>query len=148
MPAIETTGYALIRSVESTFDDAVADVTSALAAEGFGILTTIDVQATLKAKLDLGVAPYTILGACNPQLASRGLAIEPDLGVLLPCNVVVRREGDRTIIAAMEPLAAMALAGNPGLGPIATEARDRLWRAIESVVDRPRAAPPSENDAA
>ena len=105
-------------------------------------------QATLKAKLDLAVAPYTILGACNPQLASRGLAIEPDLGVLLPCNVVVRREGDRTIIAAMEPLAAMALAGNPELEPIATEARDRLRRAIASVAERPRVAKPSAGAAA
>ncbi len=147
MPAVETTRYALTRSVESTFDDAVADVTAALAAEGFGILTTIDVQATLKAKLDLGVLPYTILGACNPQLASRGLAIEPDLGVLLPCNVVVRREGARSIIAAMEPLAAMALAGNPELEPIAAEARDRLQRAIASVPDRPHLAQQPEREA-
>ena len=147
MPAIETTSYALVRSVESTFDDAVADVTSALAAEGFGILTTIDVQATLKAKLDLDIAPYTILGACNPQLASRGLAIEPDLGVLLPCNVVVWREGDRTILAATEPLAALALAGNSELEPIATEARDRLQRAIASVADRRHVVQPSEGEA-
>ncbi len=94
------------------------------------------------------MAPYTILGACNPQLASRGLALEPDLGVLLPCNVVVRREGDRTIIAAMEPLAALALAGNPELEPIAAEARDRLRRAISSVIERPRIAKPSAGAAA
>ena len=148
MPPIETTDYALVRSVESTFGDAVADVASALAAEGFGILTTIDVQATLKAKLGVDVAPYTILGACNPELASRGLAIEPDLGVLLPCNVVVRREGDRTIIAAMEPLAALALAGNPELEPIATEARDRLERAIERVPHRRPAGQPFEGEVA
>jgi uncharacterized protein (DUF302 family) len=147
MPPVTITAYAITRTVDSTFDDAVSDVTSALAAEGFGILTTIDVQATLKAKLDLDVAPYTILGACNPQLASRGLVIEPDLGVLLPCNVVVRREGDRTILAAMEPLAALALAGNPELEPIATEARDRLQRAIASVADRRHVVQPSEGEA-
>ena len=143
MPPVTFTPYAITRTVGSTFDDAVADVTTALAAQGFGILTTIDVQATLKAKLDLDVAPYTILGACNPQLASRGLAIEPDLGVLLPCNVVVRRERDRTVIAAMEPLAAMRLSGNDELEPIAAEARDRVERAISSVADRQRVAPPA-----
>lgn len=148
MPPVTITPYAITRTVESTFDDTVADVTAALGAEGFGILTTIDVQATLKAKLDVDVAPYTILGACNPQLASRGLAIEPDLGVLLPCNVVVRCEGERTIIAAMEPLAAMTLAGNPELGPIATEARDRIERAIISVGGRPGVARPSAGEPA
>ncbi len=74
-----------------------------------------------------------ILGACNPQLASRGLAIEPDLGVLLPCNVVVRRSGGQTLVAAMEPLAAMRLAGNPDLEPLAAEARDRIERAVASL---------------
>lgn len=127
------TPYAITRTVETPFDETIERVTDALAGEGFGILTTIDVQATMKQKLDLGIAPYTILGACNPQLASRGLAIEPDLGVLLPCNVVVRSDGDRTVIAAMEPLAAMALASNPALEPIATEARERIERAVASI---------------
>ena len=127
------TTYAITRTVDTPFDETVERVIDALAGEGFGILTTIDVQATMKKKLDLAIAPYTILGACNPQLASRGLAIEPDLGVLLPCNVVVRRDGDTTVIAAMEPLAAMALAANPDLEPIATEARERIERAVESI---------------
>jgi uncharacterized protein (DUF302 family) len=130
---MEITAYAMTRTVDASFDDAVEDVTAALAAEGFGVLTTIDVRATLKARLDLEVEPYTILGACNPGLASRGLAIEPDLGVLLPCNVVVRRDGDTTVIAAMEPLAAMRLAANPALEPIAAEARERLERALASL---------------
>lgn len=130
---MEITAYAITRTVDAPFDEAIERVTTALATEGFGILTTIDVQATLKQKLDLDVAPYTILGACNPQLASRGLAIEPDLGVLLPCNVVVRRDGDRTIIAAMEPLAAMRLAGNADLEPLAAEARERIERAVASI---------------
>jgi uncharacterized protein (DUF302 family) len=130
---MEITAYAITRTVDTPFDETIERVTDALAGEGFGILTTIDVQATMKKKLDLPIAPYTILGACNPELASRGLAIEPDLGVLLPCNVVVRRDGDQTVIAAMEPLAAMALAANPDLEPIATEARERIERAVASI---------------
>ncbi len=124
------TAYAITRTIDASFEDAIEHVTAALAAEGFGILTTIDVQATMKKKLDLDVAPYTILGACNPQLASRGLAIEPDLGVLLPCNVIVRRDGDTTIVSAMEPLAAMRLAENTDLEPLASEARERIERAL------------------
>lgn len=130
---MESTAYAIIRSVDASFAEAIERVTGALAEEGFGILTTIDVQATMKQKLDLDIAPYTILGACNPRLASRGLAIEPDLGVLLPCNVVVRRDGDETVIAAMEPIAAMHLAANPALEPLATEAHQRIERAVASM---------------
>ncbi|MBM3676829.1 MAG: DUF302 domain-containing protein [Actinobacteria bacterium] len=125
--------YAILRDLEAPFAETVERVTAALAAEGFGVLTTIDVQATLKAKLDLDVAPYVILGACNPQLASRGLTVEPDLGVLLPCNVVVRSEGDRTHVAAMEPMAALALAANPELEPLAAEARARIERAVRAL---------------
>ena len=130
---MQVTTYAITRTVEAGYDEAIERVTAALAAEGFGILTTIDVAATMKKKLDLDVEPYVILGACNPHLASRGLGIEPDLGVLLPCNVVVRRAGDETIVSAMEPLAAMNLAGNPALEPLATEARERIERAVASL---------------
>jgi uncharacterized protein (DUF302 family) len=130
---MDITAYAITRTVDAGFEEAIEQVTAALAVEGFGILTTIDVQATMKKKLDLDVAPYTILGACNPQLASRGLVIEPDLGVLLPCNVIVRRDGDATIVSAMEPLAAMRLAGNPDLEPLATEARERIERAMQAL---------------
>jgi uncharacterized protein (DUF302 family) len=130
---VETTAYAITRTVDATFGDAIERVTAALAAEGFGVLTTIDVQETMRRKLELEVEPYTILGACNPQLASQGLGMEPDLGVLLPCNVVVRREGARTIVSAMEPLAAMRLAGNPDLEPLAEEARERIERALASI---------------
>jgi len=122
--------YAIVRELDGTFDDAVARVTQALAAEGFGVLTTIDVKATLKQKLDLDVEPYVILGACNPHLASQGLAIEPDLGVLLPCNVVLRATGGGVHVAAMEPLAALHLAENPELEPLAQEARARIERAV------------------
>lgn len=128
--AAEVGAYALTRRVDDSFAAAVERVTAALKEEGFGVLTTIDVQATMKAKLDLDVPPYLILGACNPHLASTGLGIEPDLGVLLPCNVVVRADGDGVVVAAMEPLAAMRLAGNPALEPLAAEARERIERAV------------------
>ncbi len=130
---MEFTAYAITRTVELPFEEAVERVTAALAKEGFGILTTIDVQATLKQKIDLDIAPYVILGACNPQLASQGLALEPDLGVLLPCNVVVRRDDEHTVVAAMEPTAAMGLASNPALEPLAAEARARIERAMASL---------------
>ena len=130
---MQITAYAITRTLDAPFDASVQRVTEALAAEGFGVLTTIEVQATMKQKLDLDVPPYVILGACNPTLARAGLAAEPNLGVLLPCNVVVRTDGDRTAVAAMEPLAAMRLAGNPALEPLAAEARERIERAIASL---------------
>ena len=125
--------YAISRGVDGAFATVVERITAALKDEGFGVLTTIDVQATLKAKLDRDVPPYVILGACNPNLASRGLELEPDLGVLLPCNVVVRETAGGVVVAAMEPLAAMALAGNAKLVPLATEARERIERAVRSL---------------
>ena len=124
--------YAITRELDASFEDTVARITASLAEQGFGVLTTIDVRNTLKKKLDLDVDPYVILGACNPQLASRGLKIEPDLGVLLPCNVVVRSVGQSTHIAAMEPLAALQLADNPELEPLATEARERIQIAVNA----------------
>ncbi len=128
---MDTTAYALTRTVAGSFDEVVERVRTELAAEGFGVLSEIDVQAALQQKLALDIEPYLILGACNPQLASRGIALEPDLGVLLPCNVVVRRADGVTHVAAMEPLAAMRLAANDELEPIAREARERIERAIE-----------------
>ena len=130
---MEITAYAITRTVDLPFDETVERVTAALATEGFGVLTTIDVRETLKRKLDLDIEPYVILGACNPQLASQGLELEPDLGVLLPCNVVVRRDEERTVVAAMEPLAAMGLASNPALEPLAAAARERIERAVASL---------------
>ena len=130
---MKITSYAITRTVDTPFAETIDRVTTALAAEGFGILTTIDVQATMKKKLDLDVAPYVILGACNPNLASKGLEIEPELGVLLPCNVIVREDGARVVVSAMEPLAAMRLAGNEAIEPIATEARERIERAMGAI---------------
>lgn len=130
---MEATTYAVTRDLDAPFGEVVERVRTALAAEGFGILTTIDVQATLREKLDAEVEPYVILGACNPHLASQGLAIEPDLGVLLPCNVVVRAATGATRVAAMEPMAALALAGNDALEPLAREANARVVRAVDSL---------------
>jgi uncharacterized protein (DUF302 family) len=124
--------YAITRDLDASFNDTVARITASLAEQGFGVLTTIDVRDTLKKKLDLDVDPYVILGACNPQLASRGLKTEPDLGVLLPCNVVVRTVGHSTHIAAMEPFAALQLADNPDLEPLAAEARERIQKAVNA----------------
>ena len=117
------------------FDAAVARTREALAEQGFGVLTEIDVQATLKAKLDLDMEPYLILGACNPQLAHRALEVERDIGLLLPCNVVVRRAGDRTLVQALDPQVMVSLPGLPALQPVADEAGRRLNVALQAVAD-------------
>lgn len=129
----DTAGYAIGRKLEEPFGEVVDRVRAALQAEGFGVLSEIDVQAALREKLGEEIEPYLILGACNPNLAHRGLELDPDLGVLLLCNVVVRRASGATYVSAMEPMSALQLAGNPELEPVAREARERLERAIESI---------------
>jgi uncharacterized protein (DUF302 family) len=108
-------------------------VEAALRDEGFGVLTEIDVAATMRAKLGVDRAPYLILGACNPPLAHRALEIDASVGALLPCNVVLRADGDTTVVEAMDPAAAMSVGGNPEIGEVATEARRRLERVIAAV---------------
>lgn len=110
-------------------------VEAALKEEGFGILTEIDVAATLKAKLGLDRPPYLILGACNPGLANRALEIDPSIGALLPCNVVLRRSDDRsdTIVEIMDPIAALGIADSADIAPIAAEAAERLRRVLDAV---------------
>lgn len=118
------------------YDEAVTRITEALKAEGFGVLTTIDVKATLKQKLDREFRKYVILGACNPPLASRALDAELEIGLLLPCNVIVYDAGNgRTAVAAMAPLLALGMVGNEALSTVATEADARLRRALASLAE-------------
>jgi uncharacterized protein (DUF302 family) len=136
MTAPTTDSDVALRATTSLpFDDAVAAVRRALQDEGFGVLTEIDVQATLRAKLGEEIDPYVILGACNPMYAHRALQVEPELGTLLPCNVVVHRVGGRTHVLAVDPNAMLGIVGNPDLDPIAAEIRGRLERATAAVRD-------------
>lgn len=135
IPVFPSTPYALMRALPTTpFADAVARTRAALATQGFGVLTEIDVRATLKAKLGADVRDYVILGACNPALAHRALAEEPGVGVLLPCNVVVSADDTGgSIVAAVDPLALFGVVGRPGLEAIASEVRERLSRALDAL---------------
>jgi uncharacterized protein (DUF302 family) len=119
--------------VSMPFDEALAHVKDAFAAEGFGVLTEIDVQATLRQKLDKEMGRYVIVGACNPSLASQALDVVPQVGVLLPCNVVVRESDGTVVVEAMDPGVMTTLTGSAALAPIAAEARERVGRALERV---------------
>jgi uncharacterized protein (DUF302 family) len=115
------------------FADAVTKVTDALKAEGFGILAEIDVQGTLKKKLDVDVRPYTILGACNPKLAHAALQAEPHIGLLLPCNVLVQGAENGTTVSIMDPKAMMSVTGNSALNDVGADADARLRRVIAAL---------------
>lgn len=123
--------YTVSRSTDLSFTEAVARVREQLAADGFGVLCEIDVQATLKQKLDVDREPYLILGACNPRLAHRALEPEPELGVLLPCNVVIYQEDGQTRIAAVDAEQMLSIVGNDELAPTATGIRRRLAAVVE-----------------
>jgi uncharacterized protein (DUF302 family) len=122
--------YCFSTTLTAGFDAALVQVADALKAQGFGILTEIDVQATLKAKLGVETRPYRLLGACNPPIAHQVLMTEPEAGVLLPCNVVVRElEDGRVCVDFMDPTAVFQLADNPAIAAIAATAKERLLRA-------------------
>ena len=125
--------YGITVTTDLSFDEAVARTREALQEQGFGVLTEIDVQATLKSKLDLDMEQYLILGACNPQLAHQALDVDRDIGLLLPCNVVVRRSGDATLVQALDPRVMVSVPGRPELQPVADEATARLAAALEAV---------------
>jgi len=130
-----STSYGIRTVVPFGYADAVDRTKEALAGEGFGVLCEIDVAATLKKKLDVDFKPYVILGACNPPLAYRALTAEPDIGLLLPCNVVVYAADTpgRSVVAAMDPVEALKLTGNAEIAPLAGDVRARLVRVLEAV---------------
>jgi uncharacterized protein (DUF302 family) len=126
--------YGIRTIVKGSYEETVPRVTEALKQEGFGILTQIDVKDTLKKKLDVDFPKYVILGACNPPLAHKALSAETEIGLLLPCNVIVYEGKDgRTVVAAQDPDAALGIVGNSALAPIAKDARERLVRVIQSL---------------
>ncbi|HUE46310.1 MAG TPA: DUF302 domain-containing protein [Aestuariivirgaceae bacterium] len=126
--------YYFSKIVESDFEAAVRRAKAALEREGFGILTEIDVKATLKKKLDVDFHPYLILGACNPKLAHQALQHEDKIGTMLPCNVIVQQlDGGKVEIAAVDPVASMQAVGNPQLGEVAGNVRQKLKDVVESL---------------
>ncbi|HLW49013.1 MAG TPA: DUF302 domain-containing protein [bacterium] len=127
------TAYGFGTSTRLPYDETVARVRALLQEEGFGVLTEIDVKKTMKQKLDADFRRYVILGACNPRLAHRAFQAELEIGLLLPCNVVVYEDGDHSVVSVMDPLAALRIAGNETLQPIAQEARAALERVIKRV---------------
>ncbi len=136
MPPSTDTTYTLTGTTSLPFAEAVARVRETLKDEGFGVLTEIDVQATLKEKLGEQIEPYLILGACNPPYAHRALGIEPELGTLLPCNVVVYTQQDgATRVSAVDPVAMLGIVGRPDLEPIAAEIQEKVERAVSKVWD-------------
>jgi uncharacterized protein (DUF302 family) len=127
--------YELAMDVELPYEQAVAQVREALATEGFGVLTEIDVRATLKKKLDVDFMPYVILGACNPPFAHQALTAEPQIGLLLPCNVVVHATADPACsrVLVMDPEAVLSLTDTPGVQPLAHQVREKLERALAAL---------------
>lgn len=128
--------YSFSTQLEGKLDDIEQRLIEALKTEGFGVLTEIDIQATLKKKLDVDTAAYKILGACNPKLAHQAIEAEPDIGLLLPCNVVLREEKSGEItVAFMDPAAVLSLVDHDDIGELAKEVRDRLMRVMAALKD-------------
>jgi uncharacterized protein (DUF302 family) len=129
--------YSITIHTPAPFAEAVARVRDALKAQGFGVLTEIDMRATLRDKLGEDMEDYLILGACNPPLAHRALGIDASIGLLLPCNVVVRADAGQTIVEALDPQTMVTITGQPALQPVAGEAAARLRAALDSLRETP-----------
>jgi uncharacterized protein (DUF302 family) len=128
--------YGFNATLHASFEQALQVTIDALKVEGFGVLTEIDVQSTMKQKLGIDMPPYRILGACNPSLAHRALQVEPDIGLLLPCNVVVREEAPgRVVVGFLDPQIMVKLVDKPEVGLVADEARQRLQRACRALAE-------------
>lgn len=126
--------YGFTTKLSGKFDEVVAQVTEALKAEGFGVLSDIDVQATLKAKLGIDRRPYRILGACNPPLAHQALEADPDIGLLLPCNVIVREEADESVtVGFMDPEVVLGVVRNEQLSSLGAQVRAKLERVRDAL---------------
>ncbi|MFT3873777.1 MAG: DUF302 domain-containing protein [Nocardioides sp.] len=139
--------YTLTATVDAAYDDAVVQVREALAEQGFGVLTEIDIQATLRAKLGVEVAPQVILGACRPPLAHAALQADPSIAALLPCNVVVRAAEQGVVVEAIDPDAMMSLAGGPAVREVAADAKQRLTAALAAVASRSETRQPDSKEA-
>jgi uncharacterized protein (DUF302 family) len=122
--------------IDLPYDEAVTATKEALADQGFGTLTEIDLRQTLKEKLDVDTDPQVIIGACNPQIAHRAMAVDPRIAALLPCNVIVRTNGDRTTIEALDPTIMATLSDAPELATIAEDAAHRIQAALDTIKDR------------
>lgn len=126
--------YYFAKQVEGSFDEVIDRITEALKAEGFGVLTEIDVRATMRKKLDVEFRNYRILGACNPPMAHQALMMEDKIGTMLPCNVIVQELGENQIeVAAVDPVASMQAIDNPALGEVAREVQAKLRRVVDNV---------------
>jgi uncharacterized protein (DUF302 family) len=125
--------YGISKTVSLSYDEAIVKVTDELKKEGFGVLTTIDVKETLKKKIDVDVPPYIILGACNPPFAHKAIQAEQEIGLLLPCNVIVYEKENAVHVAAFDPHLMSAMIDNPSLKPIADEVRTRLQRVMAAL---------------
>jgi len=125
--------YGFSKTTDYSFEQAIEKVTEELKKEGFGVLTTIDVKETLKKKIDVDFKKYTILGACNPKLAHGGLQVEEELGLLLPCNVIVYEKNEKTVVSFFDPIVMTVVIDNPEMKPVAEEVKSKLKRVLEAV---------------
>jgi uncharacterized protein (DUF302 family) len=130
---MEETAYGFGKHVDLPYEEAIERTKAALKTQGFGVLTEIDVKKTMKEKLDADFQPYVIFGACNPPLAHKALTAEPEIGLLLPCNVVVHQDGDGSRVIVMDPEAALGIVKNAALEEVAHEAKSRLQKALEEL---------------